>query len=335
MRRQSGFALLELVVAMLIAMLATVFAADRLAQRGRDVAAENHAVWMAALHHAALRYIEAHGPSLATDGSEVSIDGFSHPLTPTSAELKNAGLLAAGHPSHGSKGVGAKVQLLRQGNCPSDTCRIEALVYSDAPIGRSRSHPYDLSMVAHWLGASRGRGGAVMPARNHLIAGAAFSFPNPPEPSMAALPPGTVALAVTVDQLAELAYLRVRDQRNPDFQGAVTAAGDLRTQGSLHAADHLFIDGQAYGQAPCTLEGAIVREHYGGLLVCRSGRWRSAGGAGGGGYSTNSVSGCVPAAANPVTGDCSCPSHYVPVRIADSTSAVLSEGRTRGYLCVG
>lgn len=335
MRRQRGFALLELVAALLIATLAAVFAADRLAERGRDAMAESHAAWMASLRQAVQRYIERHAGVLADQGAAAHVAGFADPWAPAPAELQAAGLLAGSFPAQGMRGLGAGVRLMREGDCPSDFCQIEALIYSNAPLGEEASRAYRASMVAHWLVAAAGRGGAVMADRPHLIGGAAFSFANPPAAGMAALPPGTVAMAVTAEQLEHLAYLRVKDHRDPDFQGPASIAGNLSTSGSLYVREHLRIGAEAADQGFCAPEGAIVQESYGGLLVCRGGRWRSAGGRGGGGYSINSLSGCVAAAANPVTNDCTCPYGYLPVRIADSTSAVPSEGRTRGYLCVG
>ncbi|WP_397475439.1 prepilin-type N-terminal cleavage/methylation domain-containing protein [Pusillimonas sp.] len=334
LRRQRGFALLELTIALLIATLLAVFAADRFAQRGRDAMAENHAVWMASLQQAVMRYLERYAGALVEQGEAAQLAGFSDPLRPTPAELRVAGFLAPGFPLHGARGVGAGVQLIRGADCPSEACRLDALVYSDQPMGIDVSRAHHPSMVAHWLLVSKGSGGAVMEDRPHTVGGAAFSFPNPPVVGMAPLPVGTVALAVTAEQLDSLAYLRVRDHRDPQFQGSASIAGNLSTQSALYVEQHLHINTEAVAQTLCALEGVVVQEQHGGLLVCRAGRWASAGGRGGGGYSLNSLSGCTATGLNPVTGSCSCPPGYGPVRIADSTSAVPSEGRTRGYMCV-
>ncbi len=332
---QRGFALLELAVVLLIATLAAVFAADRLAQGARDAVAEAHAAWMTSLRSAVQRYVELHGFVLAEEGGAARVEGFADAFEPTVAELREAGFLSPGFPARGARGLGGRVLLIRGSGCPADLCSIEALVYSDGPLVLDASGGHDPSMVAHWLAVSMGQGGAVMPDRSHVISGAVFSFPNPPATGMAALPVGTVAMSVTTEQLANLAYLRVEDRRDPRFQGSASIAGDLSTGAALQVHEHIRIVSQARAQTPCDIEGAIVREQHGGLLVCREGVWRSAGGSGGGGYSINSLSGCVAAAANPVTGNCSCPAEHMAVRIADSTSAVPSEGRTRGYICVG
>lgn len=334
-RRQRGFFLLELAVALLIATLLAVFAADRLAERGRETMVENHVAWMGSLRQGVQRYIESHAPVLVEQGRAAQVAGFNEALAPSLPELKAAGFLAVSFPMQGVRGLGARVQLVPGEDCASGSCRLEALIYSDAPLGRDASRPYRPSMVAHWLAVSAGRGGAVMPDRLHAIGGAAFEFNNPPAGGMAPLPPGTVATAITAEQLQSLAYLKVGDHRDPRFQGAASIEGDLSTNATLYVQEHLRIGSQASAQAPCATDGAIVQEALGGLLICRNGQWRSAGGRGGGGYSINSMTGCAAVAANPVTGTCSCPNGYLPVRIVDSTSAVPSEGRTRGYMCVG
>ena len=333
--RQRGFALLELTIALLIATLLAVFAADRFAQRGRDAVAENHAAWMASVQLGVLRYLEHYSGVLIEQGAAAQLPGFGDPMKPTPAELRQAGFLSAGFPLHGTRGGGGAIQLIREADCLSDTCRLEALVYSDQPLGRDASRPYRPSMVAHWLLTAMGRGAAVLEGRPDSIGGAGFWFPNPPVAGMSRLPVGTVALAVTAEELDRLAFLRVQDRRDPQFQGPASIVGNLSTGSSMYVGQHLHIASEASAQALCSAEGAIVQEQYGGLLVCRAGRWASAGGRGGGGYSVNSFSGCTAAGLNPVTDTCSCPLGYAPVRIADSTSAVPSEGRTRGYICVG
>src|SRR5690606_35647975 len=156
-----------------------------------------------------------------------------HSHAPTLPELKAAGLLSAGFPLQGMRGLGAQRRLIFS-DCPSDLCRVEALVLSNMPFGGLDSAPsHSFPAIAHWLSSSSGKGGAVMPNRPGEIAGAAFSFSNPPVVGMAPLPPGTIALAVTAEQLESLAYLRVGDERDPRFQGAASVKGNLSTGGVL------------------------------------------------------------------------------------------------------
>ncbi|HLU18451.1 MAG TPA: hypothetical protein VKZ66_00700 [Pusillimonas sp.] len=330
-----GFALLELTIAVLIATLLVVFAADRVRQKVNENAAENHAVWMTAVRQATVRYLEHHVASLAEQGSAPAIHGYLDPYAPTVAELRLNGMLSPGFPLHGSWGTSAGIRVVASNHCPSDSCRLEALIYSDHPLGKDAQHSHDPSLIAHWLISTAGHGGAVLNDSPSVIGGAGFSFPNPPDEHVATLPVGTVAMAITAEQMNQLAYLKVRDQRDPQLQGPATIAGDISAGATLRVSEHLQIGTVALAQTSCATEGAIVQEANGGLLICRMAQWVSAGGRGGGGYSMNSLTGCSSAGLNPVTGTCSCPSGYGPVRIADSTSAVPAEGRTRGYLCVG
>jgi len=330
-----GFALLELTVAVLIATLLAVFAADRIKQKASENAAENHAVWMTAVRQATVRYLEHHAVSLVEQGPTALIPGYLDPFSPTVAELRAARLLSPGFPLHGAWGIGATVRIVASDDCPSQGCNIEAVVHSDRPLGKNSQHSHDPYLLAHWLMSTAGRGGAVHSQSPSVIHGAGFSFPNPPDVRIAALPVGTVVLAITAEQMQQLAYLKVGDERDPQFQGSASIAGGTSVGAALAVSEHLHIGAAALAHSACVTEGAIVQEAFGGLLICRAGLWKTAGGRGGGGYSMNSLTGCTSAGANPVTGGCSCPPGYGTVRIADSTSAIPAEGRTRGYLCVG
>src|SRR5690606_15780949 len=106
-------------------------------------------------------------------------------------------------------------------------CSLHGLVYSDAGLHRGQPSEADEGLMAQWLLSTRGYGGAVHPRRPDRIAGAAFQFPNPAWESHH-LPPGTVVLAITAEQQYDKDFLRVRDTRNPDFQGEADIAMDLR-----------------------------------------------------------------------------------------------------------
>src|SRR3546814_5817351 len=79
------------------------------------------------------------------------------------------------------------------------------------------------------------------------------------------------------------------------------------------AGEYLFLGGRHDILSLCDRDGAIARASHRGLLVCQNGVWRSAG-AGGGGFSTNSMHGCQApngsSTVNPVTGMCGCPTGY-------------------------
>ncbi|TAL81144.1 MAG: hypothetical protein EPN46_06020 [Candidimonas sp.] len=339
MHRQEGHALLELLLAALLATLLAVWGAGALVNRLNDSAAQSGAAWMLTVKKAARLYVQRYGQTLikAADFTELAHRGYANWSTPSVAELRADGLLSAGFPEHGPRSMTVSVLLMRRATCPGADCRVDVLLYSNQALVQRGSQPVDETMMAQWLLASEGWGGTVSGRRPDHIAGATFGFANPPVSGMAALPVGTLALAITAEQLDSLDYLRVGDERNPDFRGVANVAGDINSGGSLSAQTYLKLGAQETAFTSCSENGAVARQHYGGLLVCRDHLWRL-GGGGGGGFSVNTLYGCrsssgIPTA-NPVTGACSCPLDYSMVAISDSGNHPPPDGRTTGYICV-
>lgn len=338
-RRQRGYVLLELMLAAALAVLLAVWGTHALALALDAAAARSLAGWMLTVRQAAQAYVERYDRTLAgAAGPEALADrGYADWSAPRLAELRADGLLSRGFPDLGPLGMAVSLRILRSGaSCPAaDDCRIEALIHTDRPL--LRQGRVDEHMLAHWLLGAQGWGGAVQARNTAQILGPAFGYDNPPAAGMQPLPAGTVAMAVTAANLAHLAYLRVGDARDPDFQGRASVAGDLETRGSLRVRDYLTIEAQENADAACNRTGAVAREYYGGLLVCRSGAWRRIGGSGGG-FAVNSLYGCRSSSgvstANPLTDACSCPAGFAMVQISDSGSQPAPSGRTTGYLCV-
>jgi hypothetical protein len=329
--------MLELTVALLVATLLAVWGAGQVANRINDAAAQAAAVWMSSIRLAAFAYLDRHKAVLraASGTAELAHLGYADWARPRLAELKAAGLLSAGFPESGVRGLGATIRIMRSGPCPGNECRVEALVHSSRALPDAMASPSGEQLVAQWLLAAQGQGGAVLRGRSHQIGGAAFQFPNPPVPGLDPLPDGTVAMAVTAEQLAATDYLRVRDSRDPDLQGTATVKGDIHARASVNVQGYLSIGAEATERTACPADGLMARAAYGALLVCWGNVWLPAGGRGGGGYSTNTKTGCAAGTYNLITGACSCPPGYGAVRISESGSMMAAEGLTRGYLCIG
>ncbi|QIM49904.1 prepilin-type N-terminal cleavage/methylation domain-containing protein [Pusillimonas sp. DMV24BSW_D] len=331
-----GFALLELIVAALISTLLAVWAADMWVNRINDSVAQSSASWMRTAKTAATHYLARHGSTIrmAESATALNAEGYENWARPTISELINQALLPQGFPARFASGPALALHILRSGACPGQDCDLQALIYTDGALMPEIGSADYAAMQAQWLLAARGEGGAVFAATPNRIAGASFEFLNPPEMGMTALPAGAVAMAVTVEQTQAMDFLKVKDERDPQFQAALSVQGTVTTEQSLRAADTLWLGYRAFAQAPCSEDGLVARENFGGLLVCRGMRWVSAGGVGGGGFSVNSSTGCTMDTMNPVTGACTCPTSYTAVRIADS-GIDAGAGRTRGYMCVG
>lgn len=339
MRTQQGFVMLELVVAAIVTTLIAVWAGNTLVNKINDARAQASAVWMMSVKRSVHGYIERHADALiqAAHVGALSDQGYADWAAPTLAELKADGLLSSGFPETVAAAGSAAVRLMRHGSCPGLSCRLEAIVYSTSPFLLAANRQVDDQMVAQWLLAAQGWGGSVSISHPHLFRGAAFEMPNPVG-SGAALPPGTVALAITAEQLDHLDFLRVRDSRDPQFRGMATVEGNINARSDLHVARYVHLGAQEELNSPCTADTAVAREIDGGLLVCRQNVWHSASRTGGGGYSMNLLYGCKTRAGasteNPVTGICDCPAGSNPVLISDSGPQAFPEGRTLGYLCV-
>lgn len=339
MRKQQGFALLEIMVAAILTTLLAVWASNTLVNRISDASAQAHAAWMLAIKKSVHAYIQTHAGALMRAGQAdaMSQQGYADWAAPTLSELKAGGMLSVGFPESAFPGGGASVRLIRHGACPGVTCRLEALVYGNKPFLLSGGAQVDEQMVAQWLMAAQGWGGAVARARPGVISGPAFEMPNPPAPG-SVLPPGTVALAITAEQLSLLDFLRVGDTRDPDFAGSASIKGSISTQSDLHVGQYLHLGAQAKLQDPCSDDTAVTRDMKGGLLVCRNNTWRAASRTGGGGFSINMIYGCATRTGatteNPVTGACSCPNGAASVLISDSGPQAFPEGRVMGFLCV-
>lgn len=338
--RQQGYALIELAVALLIGSLLAAWGAQALVNRYRDAQAQAAAVWMAAVHKAVGAYVRRHGPDIqsAESADTLVIDGFADWRSPTLAELVEAGLLSPGV-AHGTALTGAaRITVWRDGSCPGAVCAVEALIHGERPLIDPVHRDPDQAMIAQWLLAAEGKGAAVQPADPASMRGAAFAFDST-LPNGDVLPVGTVGMAVTAEHLALWNYLRVRDPRDPDFQGALSVKGDISGRANASVDGQLVVGAVHEEGMPCEPDNAIAHDLPGGLLVCKDGLWRSASRSGGGAYGYHSIYGCQTAegtsTANPITGSCACPWYATAVLIMEMGPNLYPDGKQYAYLCVG
>lgn len=360
---QGGFALLELTIAVAIACLLAIWAANRLLHDADQVAERAAGLWLVDLRRALEGVLARHGETLAGGGVPVDEQGrpaYADPWSPTVEELKAQGHLAGAFSNPGPFGMRAVIKLWRGAACPGSACRLEALAYSVVPGGRpgagradtrrdvgrdvgpdagryvGRDTGPDVARIAGVLMAADGAAASVSELAPHRLRGAAFDLPNPPVAGMAPLPIGAVAVRVDRGAADLRDYLRTRDARDPQFRGDVSTAGTLSASGRVVAGEHLKLDGVAVPGDPCPENGLLARDTDGALLNCAGGLWASPGGFGGA-YSTNTDTGCdMPgrSAPNPRTGACSCPPGYRPVLVAAGGERDREVGWTEGYVCL-
>lgn len=347
LRSQRGYALIELMLALLIASLLAAWGVRTWVNQLNDAQAKSAAVWMEAVHKAVLAYVQRHGAEIqeALGNHALAKHGYQDWRSPTLEEFAQTGLISSGMPRSVRLLGTARIHVWRRGECPGDNCIVEALIHSEQPLIEAQAGHVDEAMVAQWLLAANGEGAAVHPGDPDRIRGARFAF-SAAMPDGTVLPVGTVGMGVTAEHQALWSYLRVGDRRNPDFQGKLSVAESLEGGGDASFQGQIVLGAAAEIDQRCYTENAIARDALnGGLLVCYQGYWRSTGNFGGG-YSYNSPHGCQTpeglSTANPLTRDCSCPIHTNPALVYDSgpvlpgpESMGPSRGRQRVYLCIG
>jgi prepilin-type N-terminal cleavage/methylation domain-containing protein len=271
-RRQAGFALLELSVALLIGTLLLVWGSAAIMRRADDAAARAAGAWLLEIRHAASRMMERHFDRLAEGAPPTDESGkplYADPLAPTLAELKAQGLLPGGYPETSPMGGGARVRLAVSAACPGESCRVDALVYAARPLQATQGVP-DLMRLPLLAEAAGGYGGYATAGAGGRLRGAAFDFPNPYAPGDAALPAGTPVLWAGMDLATAIRYVRRGDERDPQLQGPLSAAG------RIHGGEYLELAGRANLGAACAPNGLIGRTAAGQLLSCQSGTWKPA-----------------------------------------------------------
>lgn len=335
---QRGLALIELVLAMALTLLLAVWAISTMVDTHRRQSARADAVWMLELRQAVLAFLQQYRSELvqASEPGALSAQGYDNWQAPQLQQLRNDGLLPLHLPIRAPLGD-AEVRVLRQGDCPSDSCGLVGLIYSKQQYRHSDGLQVDESRVAEWLMATEGLGGHVPVALQNRIKGSAFDFPNPPWPDEPALPAGTLVLTAQTSQ-QQSAYLRVRDDRDPDFQGPLTVAQTITAKQGISIDGLLKLNTPVSSGSVCLDTGALARTEAGELLSCRDGQWSQAGPRRLGAFSINSLYGCFNSTggttANPVTHACSCPSGAAVTEVSDSGPQPYPYGRVIGFVCV-
>lgn len=344
--RQRGSLLLEFMVLAVLGLALAVWAGQEWAQRVRVLQAQALAAWMETAQAAAQAYLQRHAAELgqAVGPDALAARGYADWRSPTWEELRAASLLPAGWQDAGPLRQTLNLSVQRTDPCIQAPCVLQAVVAAAIPLRRGQGG-VDESLVAEWLLASRGRGLVVWPRDPGWLSGPGRRVPLPAGLSAA---PGTVALLAALAPAADSPppdgaaagadYLRVRDERDPDFQGEASVRGNVRSGAWLQAREGLVLEQAWSGGAACAAEGAVGRDsRYAGLLVCQQGRWRPLARPAGGGYLYNSRRGCFSQtgmpSGNPVTGTCSCGAGYIPLLVAESGSLVSAEGLSQGIVC--
>lgn len=357
--RQRGSLLLELMIVAAIALMAALWATHEWAERTRTLQARGLAVWMQTARDAVQAYLDldpedahagdSHSPEAPDPAPAVS--GFAGvQRLPDWDALKAMGLLPAGWQPRGPLGHVLEAAIWQTGDCLRGACLRQGLVHTQQGL-HQRNGAVDEALIAEWLLAAAGHGLVLWPRTPDRLSGAGRQIALSDAGLSGQQPPGTVALlAIRAGGRSAAAsggsglgdtedFLRMRDTRDPQFQGSLSTQGVVRSDTRLAARESLVLEeGWKAGMA-CGDEGALGRDRtYPGLLVCHQGAWSLVARATGGAYMVSSRRGCQNSlgqpTANPATGGCSCAAGFSAQQVSESGSLKDADGLTSGYVCV-
>ena len=295
-------------------MLIAVYTVSAFNHRNAELRIQGLALWMRSVHQAFHSYLSDHGTLLNQSGYQVM--GVAYPLAPTVSELKLAGYLTHDFPFSHCAAVQVKLQAFANSSCSSSECAMYGLIWALEAV--KSNHDF-----AYWRLSTNAEGAIVTAQRPHFISAVNTELANPPQSTMAALPAGSVAWIITPNTLG-LDYLRVGDERNPDFQNHVSVGGGLQVEGVASTGGGLQLVGFHEQNSSCQTSGLISRNaQANSLLICSAQKvWRSMDTFAGGTYTLNPNGQCshpvVGNTENPYTNACTCPVGYQKALIAIS-----------------
>lgn len=223
-RAHQGFTLVELIVAISIAAILSIYAQAQLAKLSEEQIGVSAGSYLKQVAGAAEQYALSHFDDL---GNGVDIPGVANDIAPTIAELVTDQKLPSGFPT--TAGAMPTRQSLRidveKTNCPGAGCNIVTRVCTTTGVTLGGPNVrYDLAQVmVDQQGGTGGQSSYTTPA---VIRGPSLNVANPN-----GAVPGTVCASATLNTAMFQQFVRVRDTRNPDLRGDLSAVGNLAITG--------------------------------------------------------------------------------------------------------
>lgn len=286
---QRGFAILELTIAISIAAMLAVYASAQLANKSEETLAEGSAQYISQVAAA----VEQHTLLNFNEYSNgTTVTGVVTPSAPTLTELRTLGRLNPGFPvAANSLPTRQSIQInVTRTGCPGASCTLTSLVCTTTPVTLGGSNTrFDLaSTMVQGLG---GKGGQALAAAGTIIRGPVLNVANP-----LGNVPGTVCGSASVDTALFQRFLVLNDPRDPNFQGALTVAGQTTIKNNALVTGTLAVTGNAQAgsfsttgtstvgklqlldvmtvNTACSANGLLAQDSSGQVLSCQSGAWK-------------------------------------------------------------
>jgi type II secretory pathway pseudopilin PulG len=285
MQKQAGVFLLELGLALMLALIAATWAGSRVMQAVRDAQAEATGSYLLAVKGAMDGAIAGNFQAYARGLPLLNADGsarFADAMAPTLAELRTLGHLPANFPFTAPAGQAALVQVRRDAvRCPGIGCRVDALIHLSTPF-RTPFGDIDYQAAALAVSAMQGWGGAAWFDDPSRIRGSGFTLDNP----VSSTSGGIVGAVSMLDTSMWNQFVRMGDDRDPALQGNLSLQGSTSAKrlgvretvvpnSACTATD--FANPATPTVAPIDLADNMeyARTATGGLVGCIGNVWRS------------------------------------------------------------
>jgi len=250
-KRNYGFAMIELILAISISAILAIWANQELANKSQESIARGGGTYLMMVAQAVERHVFVNFPALAAGPPGNDVAGTANDLQPTIQEMINLGRLRAGFPLGMPTRQVARIDLTRVG-CPGAGCQITSTVCTTTPVtlgsGVTR---FDLATAM--LEEQNGRGGQARYGDGANIRGAALNVPNP----MGNVE-GIVCGSSFIDVGMFDAFVRIGDTRDPALAGPLTVAGATTFNGATAINNTLNVQGPATLQNNLTVNGSAT-----------------------------------------------------------------------------
>src|SRR5690606_12886167 len=186
--------------------------------------------------------------------------GVAELVTPRGAGLP--GYLPAGFPMQPVYGGEVRLVIWREGDCPGETCRLQAIVHTTQAIAASAGADYSPELVGQIMLATQGYGGHAPPGSGDRLRGAIFDVANP-----AGNVVGVVGVSASLDTTLFNQFVRQGDTR------PVRLHNRLDVTGLISSATGLTLNTSVTPGDACPFEGAYATSARQALAMCMTGVW--------------------------------------------------------------
>jgi len=285
--RQRGFALTGVMVALIIATLASLFAAGEIQRQIQDHAATSTGRYLLHVRDAVVdlqvtyeawlsNHSAASPPAVTLTWTTAAGAQLAHGSV---ADLIAMGLLASDVPRYPTLGDSARFVLVRQGTCPGEDCHTSAYVYTCHPISTQRSLRANMACTeptGERAVVAQALLGKVLMASDGYGGHDALTGSNVTGPLMAGVSrdwfdfgdqPGHVVLAAGLNATPFGQFVRHGETRPVMLRNTLTVAGTIQSDAGL-----LLNTAVTPGTA-CTTPGLYAATANKLLAVCADGVW--------------------------------------------------------------